>query len=263
MAEYQNYNNNSRERDDSTNTRGRQYYNSDGTHKSTLVLGFWNKMISLKIHPALPADKVTQNERFDYNQVISTALSTEKALKISELIDTHVIPSLLEGVKVSKGVPIGVDSAVVVGVNEDQSGQHYAFLAITKNIDGETKIPKEVLVYQFTNQLVIDKYDFQEGEFDVSNDAVLEVKEFSLQLMAAVQALVGAQAHSMRHIDKYYRDRLADAVGFSKGGNKAPYNGSTASVFGSGMQSDTQKSQQEVDRSTLSNVDQISNFTDM
>ena len=260
MAEYQNYNNNSRENND-TNTRGRQYYNSEGTHKSTLVLNFWNKMVSLKIHPALPPEKITQNEKFDYNQAISTALSTEKALKIADLINTEVIPALTEGRTVSKGVPIGTDSALVVGVNEDSNG-HYAFLAIAKNIDVNTKTPKDLMVYQFSNHLVIDHYDFTNGEFEASSDNGLEVREFQIQLLAAVESLIGAQAHAMRHVDKYWRDKLSEATGVRRG-NGAPYSGggNTSSVFGTGNKSSSPS--QDVDRSTLDNVNQISSFTDM
>lgn len=265
MAGYSNYNNNSRERDDSTNTRGRQYYNSDGTHKSTLVLGFWNKMVSLKLHPALPTEKITQNEKFDYEQVISTALSNEKALKLSELITEIIIPSIKEGVTVVKGVPIGVDSGIFVGVNEDDNG-HYGFLTIAKNLDSETKLPKEAMTYQFNKNLTIEHYDITNGDFEVGSDNVLEIKEFAIQLMSAVQSLVGAQAHAMRHIDKYYRDRLSEAVGVKKG-SSAPYNGggSTGSVFGSSRSNDTSKSNTstDIDRSKLDNVEQMSSFTDM
>lgn len=47
-----NSNNNARDAVN-VNTRGIQLSNSEGFMPSTMVFGFWNSMISIKIHPAL------------------------------------------------------------------------------------------------------------------------------------------------------------------------------------------------------------------
>ena len=36
------------------NTKAKQFMNKDGFCPSTLILGYWNEGISLKMHPALP-----------------------------------------------------------------------------------------------------------------------------------------------------------------------------------------------------------------
>ena len=67
----------------SINTKGFQFYNADGFGNSTLKLDLWNDaFISIKIHPAKAKNEQTEREKFDYERVMSTALSVNKACEL-------------------------------------------------------------------------------------------------------------------------------------------------------------------------------------
>lgn len=266
MTQYQqrSYNNNTKEKkSNDINTSGRQYYNSDGQHKSTLELSFWNKMVSIKIYPMLPPDKVTDTEKFDYNGGIFTSMSSERAHHIAELITETIVPALENGETVSaKGYPIGADSALVVGAKEDNNGIPYGYIAILRKIDRNTMIPAEGLVYQFNKTLLIDSYDFESGDFNPGTSTTLELKDFAAQLKFAAEVLIGSTSHADRHVDNYYRSRIQEAVGIqSKGGSSgAPYNNS--SVFNE-RYSNRQTEPEENKQRTIENVDDIDKMVNM
>ena len=78
----------------SVNTRGLQFYNTEGFEPSTLVLNYWNdNMFSIKIHPAKEQSKQTEREKFDYEKSTSSALSITKAEEllshVGEVIEAH------------------------------------------------------------------------------------------------------------------------------------------------------------------------------
>lgn len=257
------YNNNSKSNSKDVNTTGRQYYNSEGKHKSTLELGFWNKMISLKFYPMLPKDKITETERFDYNNGMFTSMSTERAVHMAELIEKEIIPAIEAGEKVTgKGYPIGSDSAMVVGT-DSQDDQTYGYIALLRKIDRDTMVPAEGMVYQFNTVLTIESYDYENGDFSAGKSGTMEIREFAKQLRAAAESLIGASAHAARFIDKWYRDRIAEAVGATSGSNNGssntPYNNS--SVFNDKYSSGNKPANTE--HSKITNVDDINALVDM
>lgn len=254
-----NYNNNTRERK-STNTNGVQLYNSDGAHKSTLQYNFWDKYISFKINPALSADKMTQTERFDYDQVVMTSISPVKALILVKKIDALIEGKYLEsGEKFCAGVPVNQNGGVFIGVDKIEGIEvAYAYLLITKDIDPQTRVPKTAMYYQFNQEIVIDSYDIETGEADVSNDPYAELRLIRNLLEQDALQLIGSSAHAMRHVDKYYRDQLAEAAGVKKGSGSGHSYNNTGSVFGSGNTSSP-----KVDRDQLDNVEEMGSFADM
>lgn len=266
MTEYRTYNNNAKENNNNVNTSGRQYYNSDGVHKSTLELSFWNKMVSLKIYPMLPEDKITESERFDYNNGIFTAVSTERAIYIHELIMNHIIPALESGQKLpAKGYPIGQDSALVLGTNQDTNGNTFAYIGILKGIDSETMKPSQGIFYQFNRMLTIEAYDYEAGSFEAGNSVKNEIYEFALQLKHAAEDLIGASTHADRYIDRNYRNRIGEATGaFTPKGdrsNNTPYNNS--SVFGNKYNGGENKDTTKPEYTKVENVEDINKFVDM
>lgn len=253
-----NYNNNSRERK-STNTNSVQLYNSDGVHKSTLQYNYWDKYISIKINPALPPEKATQTERFNYDETVMTSIDSTKALVIVKKIDEIIEGQYIEkGIKYCGGVPVGTNGALLVGVNTTD-GETYAYLLITKDIDPETRIPKTVMYYQFNSTLEIMHYDIETGESEAANDVYGELRFFRNMLENDATDLGGATVHAIRHMDKYYRDTLAEAAGVKKGGNSGHSYNNTGSVFGNGNTGSGTK----VDRGQLDNIEEMNSFADM
>ena len=265
MAYNGQFNNNTREKQ-STNTSGLQFYNSEGEHKSTLKYDFWDKFISIKIHPALPADKMTDNEKFDYDQSAISALNSTKALVLVKHIDEIIENDYVaKGIKFCKGVPIGNNHGIFVGVNTPRDGgDAYAYVMIARNIDPETKKPETAMYFQFVPAISVE-YDIETGNNSVDKLPSIDLELLRNALFNDAITLAGATAHSIRHIDKWYRDQIATAVGVKKGGNGGgghQYN--STSVFGGGGAAAAGETRTStVNRETLSNFSDIGEMTNM
>lgn len=194
------------------NTRGYRFMNKDGFCPSTLICGFWNEMISLKIHPALPESKQTATSVYDYNQMVTTSLSLEKAMILITKIEKVIEPAIERGEVKSIAVLIGGNNLVQVG--SGLKGEIHPFVGIHKALDPETKKPQDSLFYEFidSSQITIEDYDFETGSYTGSAPVQCELKTFVEILKASVAALCGAPAHEMRYVDKFYRDKVLNSI---------------------------------------------------
>lgn len=243
---FNNSGNNQRDTQTNVNTRGPQFMNREGFVPSTLIVGFWNEMVSLKIHPALPKEKQTDNKVFDYEQVIMTSITLEKISVLIDRIEKDIVPHLENPSKsIFRGVPIGGDSLIGVGVRVEEGDTNTvakAYLAIFKNLDPSTKKPESGIFYEFKRSYTVDDYDPKTGEFSTTHDIQGELLTFLEILKAARTAMSNATSHSMRTVDKYYKDRIlntlnevASKLGVSTGGgNYGSYRNNKQDVFSSG-----------------------------
>lgn len=226
------------------NTRGLSFFNNESTlESSTMQLGYWNEMVSLRINPALPEDKQTETNKFDYEVSISTALTLDKTITLKKAIDEEILPAFAEKREISKGVPVGGNSVISVGVKvvDDKSE---AFLAIYKSLDSDTKKPGDMLVYNFRTVYTVDDYNPETGEYTLTQGVPGELNVFTRALGAAVEALTNAVAHSMRNVNRYANEQqktlmneIATKVGVEVRqpyNNRGNFNNNRRDVFGSG-----------------------------
>lgn len=194
------------------NTRGYRFMNKDGFCPSTLICGFWNDMISLKIHPALPESKQTATSVYDYNQMVATSISLEKAIILINKIETIIEPAIEKGEVKSIAILIGGNNLVQVG--SGLKGEIHPFVGIHKALDPETKKPQDSLFYEFidSSQITIEDYDYETGSYTGSKPVQCELKTFTEILKASVAALCGASAHEIRYVDKFYRDKVLNSI---------------------------------------------------
>ena len=145
------------------NTRGYRFMNKNGFCPSTLVCGYWNEMISLKIHPALPESKQTQSQIYDYNQMIATSLSLEKAIILIKKTKEIIYPAIENNQKSSIAVLVGGVNLVQIGYNPEVKA---TYIGIHKGLDPETKKPQDSLYYEFINssEITIQDYDAETGK---------------------------------------------------------------------------------------------------
>jgi len=208
------FNNQSNNRDAvNINSRGLQFMNGESTvMASTLVYGYWNSMVSIKIHPALPEDKQTESSRFNYDEVLSTALTLEKAQAILKFGKESILPAYNEGTKKSRFVKVGGNSILGIGT-EQRGGEQIAYITIFKNLDEETKKPEAQMLYQFKSSYSIDDYDPETGNYTITKGIPSEFMLFLSALEASIEALTYATAHSIKVSDKWFRDRLINDLG--------------------------------------------------
>lgn len=193
------------------NTKAKQFMNKDGFCPSTLILGYWNEGISLKMHPALPKEKQTQSGVYDYSQVINTSLSVEKAMTIIEKIEEIIEPAIKNCECKTFAVTIGAAGLVQVG--SGIKDEIRPFIGIHKNLDPNTRIPGESCFYEFLNSnnetlTVIEDYDHENGSFSATTTVHTEFLVFKEFLKEAVRGLSMVTAHADRYVNKFYRDKV-------------------------------------------------------
>lgn len=214
------------------NTRGYRFMNRDGFCPSTLVCGYWNEMISLKIHPALPESSQTQSQVYDYNQVLATSLSLEKALILVKKTQELIYPAIQNGQDKSIAVLIGGNNLVQIGYKAEMKA---SYIGIHKGLDPESKKPQDSLYYQFldSSEITIEDYDPETGSYSATTPVECELQTFIEILKSSIKALSGAFSHDSRYRDKFYRDKLCNdlsqigsklGLDLSSGGGYAPRN---------------------------------------
>lgn len=191
------------------NTRGYRFMNRDGFCPSTLVCGYWNEMISLKIHPALPESSQTQSQVYDYNQVLATSLSLEKALILIKKTQELIYPAIQNNQDKSIAVLIGGNNLVQIGYKAEMKA---SYIGIHKGLDPESKKPQDSLYYQFvdSSEITIEDYDPETGNYSATTPVECELQTFIEILKSSVRALSGAFSHDIRYRDKFYRDKLCN-----------------------------------------------------
>lgn len=206
MQNTENPTNNRRERTN-TNTRGIQLMNSEGVlSKSTLVLGYWNDFVSIKLHPMLPQEQQTDFKKYNYDQALTATLTLEK---VQTLLTVMKEALETEKDKFFKGVTFGTDSLAGVGMvkNPNDPNEKLYFFGVYKGLDPDTRIPKEKLIYEFRTIRVIADYDADAGVFDASETKQSEFTLLMNTLQSSLDHLVNAGSHAEHHSDAYNRKR--------------------------------------------------------
>lgn len=262
---------NNQEKQTNVNTRAKQFMNKDGFYPSTLLVGYWNEMISLKMHPALPKEKQTQSSVFDYQQAISTSLTIDKAMILLKKIEDVIIPAIYEGKVVSTAILIGLNNLVQVG--SGVKGELKPFIAIHKGLDANTKIPAESIYYEFVTSddqslATIDNYNPETGAYETSTTVHAEFFVFRELLLESIRGLMMVSAHADRYVNKYYRDKVSndlaeiggkmglqlrrESTGFTSYGNR-----NNGISFGNNSNDNN-----NIPTSSLSNINDIDSFLD-
>lgn len=247
------------------NTRGYRFMNKDGFCPSTLVCGYWNEMISLKIHPALPESSQTQSQVYDYNQVLATSLSLEKALILVKKTQELIYPAIQNNQDKSIAVLIGGNNLVQIGYKAEMKA---SYIGIHKGLDPESKKPQDSLYYQFldSSEITIEDYDPETGNYSATTPVECELQTFIEILKSSIKALSGAFSHDSRYRDKFYRDKLYGdlsqigsklGLDLSSGGGYAPRNNIS---FGKNMSEQPSGPQTQINN--IADMSDIDKFLD-
>ena len=238
------------------NTRFMQFMNAESTTPSTMQLSYWNDMLSIKINPALPPEKRTQNSFYNYEEGITTALTVEKVLTLVNEIKREIIPAIKAGENRVIGIPIaGGTSLLTVSTGVKRFGEVRPFVTIFKNLSPETKRPEQQLSYEFINGLVVNDYDENTGSFttdSVQSDLLL----FVTCLENAIIGLTSSVAHSNRYHDRFFRNAISG--GNTNMGGNGGYR-KNSNVFSNGN-SGSSEGFGDVDQTKLNNMDDIDSF---
>jgi len=264
---FNNSQNNSRE-GTNVNTKGLSFFNSVGFEKSALLVGYWNSLISIKMHPALDPSKQTETKKFNYDQVISTALTIEKAFILATKIEKDILPAIINNEQKSVAVPVGADSLLLVSTGKDLTGAIAPYLAIHKSLNQKTKLPELSMYYFFNTDMCIEDYDEKTGTFEIGLSLNAELMTFLNLLKTSIIGLSNVTAHASRCVDKYFKDKLNSDIGEiatklgvpTAGGN---YYQKRKDIFSSGESWENKSTtEQQPATERLDNIEDIENFLD-
>lgn len=267
--QFNNSNNNKSDRKN-INTNGTQFMNSTGTlAQSTLVVKYWNSMVSLRIHPMLSPDKQTDFKKFNYDESFTTSLTIEKAQTFHDIIEEALTT---EKEKFFKGVQVGADSLIGLGSVSNGTDRMF-FVGIYKSLDPDTGIPKEKMLYEFTTMRIIEDYNDETGTFTANETKQSQLKVFQALLKSAVEHLTNAHVHADQVENDYQHKRqsatlngIAAKLGVETAysnnrsyNNGGGYNNNGGGNFNGGYQQEQPKLDQVAER-TISNPNEISSL---
>lgn len=216
------------QKSNNVSTKGLQFYNSVSTEdKSTMILGYWNDMVSIKIHPMLEGNVRQQGKpNYDYNGGLSTVLgfkSVEKILEGIKLIENGDIPCVSE---------IGSLNTVIKIGNGTEYGEDFGWYVAILEVD-ENYVSTNGYFYIFNHDskgdVLLGDYDEQTGNFEkiVINT---EFKVFKKFLESSMHVFTKSIAHSSLHRIKYIFDEIATAIAVTKGMIEATFAGGRPST---------------------------------
>lgn len=264
---------NQKDKNNDVNTRGFQFMNAEGFEPSTLSVGSWNDMLSLKINPALEPSKRSEGRVYDYDRNVSTSLNAENVMILHNKIKNNILPAIDNNEDASIGVVIGGGaSLLVIGTGKRLTNEIRPFLAIHKNLNADTKKPEMSMFYEFKKAQTIDNYDESNGNYVVSESINSELNLFIKLLEGYLIAVGKFNVHFSRYVEKFYKDRMmntvnaiADKVGAA---TDMAYNGNSRqarkNIFGNNTSNSSSYSNHDdyADEETLADINDLSSMLD-
>ncbi len=204
---FNNNQNNAKDNSNDTNTRGLQFKNKDGFEPSTVSIGFWNDLLTIRINPALPPEAQTENRIYDYNKYVSTALTVEKITLLHEKIKNEVIPAIEKDEECTVGIPVAGDSLFIVSTGKSKHGVIKPYMAIVKGINPDTKKAEMVIHYEFNKTSSVDNYNPDTGSYDINKNGIIELLVFDKILEASIWGLSKVFVHADRAVNKFFNNK--------------------------------------------------------
>ena len=240
MANFGTRQNNDKDNQINVNTKIFQFMNKDGFDPSSMTIGGWNEMFSIRFNPTLDKSKQTEGRVFDYDKYVTTSLNREKATMLLYKIEKEIKPALENSEEKTVGIQVGGDSLFVVSTGVKLLGSVKPYVAIHKSLNPDTKKPEISMFYEFKSDVTIDDYDYTSGNYSISEVIHNEFELFVLLIKSYIIAGSGFATHINKYIEKFINDRLnntinaiAQKVGASSstGYRSNGYNGTRQNIF--------------------------------
>lgn len=237
--------NNENDNRKSITTRVYQFKNKDGFEPSTLQVSGWDEMFSLRINPALPPDKQSKDQLYDYDKFVATSLNMEKVMLLLYKINKDIMPAIENNEEKNIGISVAGDSLVTVGTGKAITQSIRPYIAIHKGLNPDTKKAEQSIYYEFKKSMTIDDYNPETGDYGVETNISAEFMLF-IELLKSFIQNSNFNSHVNRYNNRYSNDKLfntvnsiAEQVGVEL--NPKGYTGKT-SIFNQDAKTTTNKS---------------------
>jgi hypothetical protein len=197
---------------DSVNSSCFQLFNKDGKiSASTLALGLWDQLITLKMHPAKEPSKQTKTSVYDYSIAINLSFSATIALSIAEVLKENFVSALKKGEEATVMFPIGSDGGLVLSTGVKRFGAFTPYLEIMRKIQPKTLQPEFYMIYQFNSLPYIKDYDGSTAADATALNSGVVYGEV-LYFISALERLANDLLGGDRHINRFYSKRFDHEV---------------------------------------------------
>jgi hypothetical protein len=181
------------------NTKIRTFYGE----LSSMTVGYWNENLSIKINPLL---NVTEEgiRQYDFNRKISTAITADKCLALSKVVEEKFLPKM-EEVKQTNTLDAAIcvciqvgtkGTAIAIEYKNDEKSKPFLYLTIYTNIGQDGKAPSDgVYSYKFAKVNVATDYDPENG---TGSDEYIDAEFlYFYEKLKTMVGTIGASAHSI------------------------------------------------------------------
>lgn len=219
MSNLQNKSNN-------VSTKGFQFYNANaGDDSSTLVMGYWNDMVSIKIHPVLPQNARQNNQMYNYNGGLSSVIGIKATEQLIQVINK------IEKKEIMCGAVKGSTNTVIkIGDGSEYGDDFGWYLAIFETNEQGAGTNGWFYVFNESSRddIIMGDYNEEDGTFNqiVVNAEVQLFKEF---LESSKQVFFKTIAHSATQRMGYMIDKVSTEIAVVKGMNEQILYGRNAS----------------------------------
>lgn len=227
--------NNENDNRKSITTKVYQFKNKEGFEPSTLQVSGWDEMFSLRINPALPPEKQSKDQLYDYDKFVATSLNMEKVMLLLYKIKKDIMPAIENNEEKNIGISVAGDSLVTVGTGKKITNNIRPYIAIHKGLNPDTKKAEHSIYYEFKKSMTVDDYSPETGEYTIDSNISAEFMLF-IELMKSFIVNSNFNSHVNRYNNRYSNNRMfntmnsiAEKVGVEL--NPKGYSGKT-SIFG-------------------------------
>ena len=168
-------------------------------------------MFSLRINPALPTDKQSKDQLYDYDKFVATSLNMEKVMLLLYKIKKDIIPAINENKEKNIGISIAGDSLVTVGTGKAITKSIRPYIAIHKGLNPETKKAEQSIYYEFKKTMTVDDYNPETGEYNVEDNIGAEFMLF-IELLKSFIQNSNFNSHVNRFNNRYSNDKMINTV---------------------------------------------------
>jgi hypothetical protein len=187
------------------NTSGHQFYNNSGRYQSTLVISYWNEMLSVKFNPILPEDRRSELKMYDYENTVMTTISREIAMGLMHIILNDALGSEEDFMK---SIVVGGDSLLFIGRSMSKLGTDNVVIGIHKSLNSHTRKPNMSIMFEFLPLSVIENYDPEDGSGEQ-----IEFKNNNIRLLYNIlKSYVMGSSKAFTHADRFVNKRRNDAL---------------------------------------------------
>ena len=266
MSNYNSNNNNSGNSEKttrSTSTKGIHLINPRQEIPCALDITYYDDMVRVQFAPELPANKQTENRRYDYENSVMTALTRAKCNELCNAYENVIRPAIINCEDASVSITLAGVNVFQIGTGVVDGAPH-PYLCFCKDINPNTLVsPKDKrLKYEFNTGEYILGYNPETGEFKERVITCNEIDLFFHDMKNIRDASSNAYVHTDRVVNRYTKDTLDNKI--NRIGEKMGLDLSTKSRYskgngGRGSIFDTASSvtDQNSNATTITSIDDI------